>query len=65
VLHDEAIRLGVQLRLGADVTSVCSTGGQASATLVDGENVDADVVVVADGMYQSSQPARSLLIFSD
>ena len=47
VLYDEALRLGVTVRLNADVRTA---DFESPAVYLDtGESIDADVVIVADG----------------
>ncbi|OKP11289.1 3-hydroxybenzoate 6-hydroxylase 1 [Penicillium subrubescens] len=48
ILHDEAMRLGVVLRLGAEVTDISTD--ETTALLADGTIVVADVIIGADGI---------------
>jgi salicylate hydroxylase len=47
LLFDEAIRLGVEIRLGAEVTDIAF--GTAEVVLAGGERVTGDVIIGADG----------------
>ena len=51
VLAEEAKRLGAQFRLGAEVATVDLNDECPSVTLVDGEQLHANVVVGADGLW--------------
>jgi salicylate hydroxylase len=53
VLADEARRLGVEMRLGQDVISVDCKDARPVVHLADGEKVEGDVVVGADGLRSS------------
>lgn len=50
ILHDEAIRLGAILRLGAEVTDISTV--KTTALLADGTIVKGDVIIGADGILQ-------------
>jgi 2-polyprenyl-6-methoxyphenol hydroxylase-like FAD-dependent oxidoreductase len=51
VLLDEARRRGIEARFDARVHSVASTAHQATVTLADGQTLEADLVVGADGVH--------------
>lgn len=55
VLAQEAERLGAQFRLGADVVRVESNDAGASLFLASGEELQADVVVGADGLWSKAR----------
>ncbi|KAJ5379941.1 Monooxygenase FAD-binding, partial [Penicillium cataractarum] len=55
ILHDEAIRLGAALRLGAEVTSISTE--ETTALLADGTIIQADVIIGADGQMSSVRTA--------
>ena len=48
ILHNEAIRLGAVLRLGAEVTDISIEG--PTALLADGTGIGADAIIGADGI---------------
>ena len=49
LLWEEAERLGVKLRLSSSVVDLDCRNIAPSLKLVDGEKVEADVIVLADG----------------
>jgi 2-polyprenyl-6-methoxyphenol hydroxylase-like FAD-dependent oxidoreductase len=51
VLWQEARRRGIEVRFDARVCSVASTAGAATVTLANGESLQADLVVGADGVH--------------
>ncbi|KAL4772949.1 hypothetical protein BDW60DRAFT_216166 [Aspergillus nidulans var. acristatus] len=55
LLFDEAIRLGVEIRLGAEVTDIAF--GTAEVVLAGGERVTGDVIIGADGLHSRVRDA--------
>lgn len=51
VLAEEANRLGAQFRFGAEVVKVDCFDRRPNVTLANGEQLDADLVVGADGLW--------------
>ena len=51
VLVSEARRLGAEIRLGCDVSSVEATKDPAYVCLANGDVVEGDVIVGADGLH--------------
>ncbi|KAL4751774.1 hypothetical protein BDW72DRAFT_202834 [Aspergillus terricola var. indicus] len=49
LLFDEAVRLGVEIRLGAEVLDIAL--GAAEVVLAGGERVTGDVIIGADGLH--------------
>jgi salicylate hydroxylase len=50
-LHEEAVRLGCEIRLDCEVLSVSDEDEFCSVTTKDGGIIKGDVIVGADGMY--------------
>ncbi len=57
VLVDAAREHGVDVRYDARVRSVATAGGAATVTLEDGTELEADLVVGADGVWSVVRPA--------
>lgn len=53
-LYEEAQRLGCEIRLDCEAVSVSNEDEFCSVTTKDGEVIQGDVIVGADGVYESS-----------
>lgn len=64
ILYDYAKSIAVEIRLGQRVTGYweCEENGRAGVVLADGERIEADVVVAADGVRSK---ARELVLVGD
>jgi salicylate hydroxylase len=62
LLLDEALRRGVQIRLGTEVETIDFSAGRASVTAKSGQLFNADVVIGADGLWSRT---RGLLLRLD
>lgn len=56
ILHEEALCLGVKIRLGCDVLDVQCSAQSPTVHLSGGEPAVADVVIGADGEILAYQP---------